>query len=101
MPDEPGRHLSEALGGQSAEPLSHDERVEHERVRNLIQGVLSCYNTLVNQETDADRKNVLEAERALHTEAFRRRVAMSPAERAEVLHTYPDLLNRLQADLGR
>jgi hypothetical protein len=102
MPDgeEPRKHITEALGGQRIAPLSHEERREHERVRNLIQGVLTCYNALISQEADPDRRTELEAQRASYTEEFRRRVSMSAGERNEVLRTYPDILARLRADLG-
>ena len=100
MPDEHGKkHITEALGGPRIEPLSHEERVEHERARNLIRAVLACYNSLVNQETDESRRTELEAQRDLHTERFRRGPALPAAERREVLDTYPELLARLRAEL--
>jgi hypothetical protein len=49
----PGRHITEALGGQPGEPLSPAERVERERVRTLIQAVASCCNTLATREPTA------------------------------------------------
>jgi hypothetical protein len=62
--------------------------------------VLTCYNSLISEETDPDRKAGLEAERTAHTERFRRRVTLSAEERAEILRTYPDLLSRLRTELG-
>ncbi len=102
MPDseEPGKHITEALGGQRIAPMSHAERRERERVRNLIQGVLTCYNALVSQASDEDRRAELAAQRAFYTEEFRRRNSMSAEERSEVLRTYPDILGRLRTDLG-
>jgi hypothetical protein len=42
VPDQPeGRHVTEALGGRPVAPLSDQERVERERVRNLIRGPAS------------------------------------------------------------
>ena len=98
--DEPGKHITEALGGRAIAPLSHQERVERERVRNLIQGVLSCYNSLISQEPDENRGAELAAKRAFYTDKFRRRVTMSAEERDEVLRTYPEILGRLRAELG-
>lgn len=99
MPDGPTRHITEALGGRLVAPLSHEERIEYERVSNLIRAVLACYNSLVNQEPDESRRTDLEVQRALHTDRFRRGPALPPAERREVLDTYPELLDRLRADL--
>ncbi|MFD3406174.1 hypothetical protein ACFWUU_36150 [Kribbella sp. NPDC058693] len=101
MPDgeEPRKHITEALGGRYVAP-SDEERVERERVRNLIQAVLSCYRALVSQEADETRRAELQAEEALYTEESRRQISMSAAERQEVLRTYPDLLARLRADLS-
>jgi hypothetical protein len=43
VPDQPeGRHVTEALGSRPVAPLSDQERVERERVRNLIQSVASA-----------------------------------------------------------
>lgn len=102
MPDEQGptKHITEALGGERIAPMSNEERTEREHVRNLIQGVLTCYNALVGQETDSVRRAELEEKRAFYTEQFRRRVDLSAEERSEVLRTYPDLLSRLRAELG-
>jgi hypothetical protein len=42
VPDQPeGRQVTEALGGRPVAPLSDQERVERERVRNLIRGPAS------------------------------------------------------------
>jgi hypothetical protein len=42
VPDQPeGRHVTEALGSRPVAPLSDQERVERERVRNLIRGPAS------------------------------------------------------------
>jgi len=68
MPDEPAKHISEALGGRPVEPLSDAERVERERVRNLVQSVASCYSSLVAQATDPGRRAELRAGRALGDE---------------------------------
>ncbi|WP_371403888.1 hypothetical protein OHA10_39345 [Kribbella sp. NBC_00662] len=100
MPDEPNKHITEALGGEFIPPLSHEERKERERVRNLIQGVATRYNSLVHLETDDARRAELVAQRAYYDEEFRRQESMSPEERQEVLRTYPDILARLRADLG-
>jgi hypothetical protein len=102
MPDgqEPGKHITEALGGRPDRPPSGDERVERERVKNLIQSVASCYNTLVNAETDADRRTELAAKLAFYDDEYRRRATMSAEERREVLRTYPETLRRLRAEIG-
>lgn len=99
MPDEePRKHITEALGGRHT-PQPDAERVERERVRNLIQAVLSCYHGLVSQETDEARLAELRTREAFYTEEFRRHVSLSADERQEVLRTYPDLLTRLRAEL--
>lgn len=99
MADEPRKHITEAIGGQAVEPLTHEQREEQERVRHLIRAVLACYNSLVSEETDESRRTELEAQRAVHTERFRDRLTLSDAERREILDTYPDLLVRLRAEL--
>lgn len=99
-PDSEGKHLSERLGGRPGGPLSDAERIERERVRNLIQSVASCYNSLVSTETDPDRKAELEAKLARHDVEFRRRATMSAGERSEILRTYPELLRRLRTEIG-
>lgn len=100
MPNEqPGKHITEALGGRYVAPPSDAERVERERVRNLIQAVLSCYHGLVSQETDEVELVELRAQEAFYTEELRRHVSLSAEERQEVLRTYPDLLARLRAGL--
>lgn len=100
MPDEESpKHITEALGGRYVAPPSDSERVERERVRNLIRAVLSCYHGLVNQETDEGRLAELRSQEAFYTEEFRRHVSLSAEERQEVLRTYPDLLARLRARL--
>jgi hypothetical protein len=100
MPDDeqPGKHLAEALGGQQVAPMPAVERVERERVRNLIQAVLSCYHGLVGQESDETRRAELQEKEAFYTEEFRRHASMSAADRQQVLTFYPDLLTRLRAD---
>ncbi|MFI7064695.1 hypothetical protein ACIBL3_27130 [Kribbella sp. NPDC050124] len=98
--DEAREHITSALGGSPGEPLSDEERVERERVRNLIQAVAACYNTLVSQETDTGRRTDLVAKLSFHDEEFRRRDTLTPAERAEILRTYPELLERLRAEIG-
>ncbi|MEU4195715.1 hypothetical protein AB0E69_27695 [Kribbella sp. NPDC026611] len=100
MPEEPRKHITEAVGGRFVAPLSHEERAEHERVRTLLRAVMSAYNGLIGTAIDESRRAELEAELAVHTERFRRVVGLSAEERAEVLRTYPDLLARLRADLG-
>ena len=86
VPDQPeGRHVTEALRGRLVAPLSDQERVERERVRNLIQSVASCYNTLLSQETDADRTAELTAKLAFYDDEFRRRDSMT----ADELHRQP------------
>jgi hypothetical protein len=99
MPDGDEKHLTAALGGQPGEPLSHEERVERERVRTLLQSVASCYNSLVAQETDADRRAELFTLLAFHDDEVRRQGGMSAEERREVIRTYPALLDRLRAEL--
>jgi hypothetical protein len=99
VPDQPeGRHVTEALGGRPVAPLSDQERVERERVRNLIQSVASCYNTLLSQETDGDRTAELTAKLAFYDDEFRRRDSMTAEERRDVLRTYPEMLRRLRAE---
>ncbi|WP_410792865.1 hypothetical protein [Kribbella sp. C-35] len=98
MPDEHGKHITEALSGRFVAPLSDEERVEHERARVLLRAVLSAYNGLIAAETDEDRRRELETERAVHTERFRRFAGLSAEERAEILRTYPELLSRLRAE---
>ncbi|MEV6271273.1 hypothetical protein AB0L64_29200 [Kribbella sp. NPDC051936] len=101
MPDEPAKHISEALGGRPVEPLSDAERVEWERVRNLVQSVASCYNALVAQATDPGRRAELSERLAVHDAELRRIDAMPAAERRTVISTYPELLTRLRAELDR
>lgn len=84
-----GKHIAEQLGGRPGGPLSDEERTERERVRNLIQSVASCYNSLVSTETDPDRKAELGAKLAFYDAEFRRRSTMSAEERSDVLRTYP------------
>ncbi|TCC31319.1 hypothetical protein [Kribbella sindirgiensis] len=99
MPDEPRKHLTDAVGGRAGVPLSDVERVEWERARNLVQSVASCYNSLVSQATDPDRRAELAAELAFHDGELRRLGTMSGAERRTVIGTYPDLLARLRTEL--
>jgi hypothetical protein len=100
MPDEPKKHLTEALGGTPVPPLSHEEREERERVRNLIQAVRIRYNGLVGRETDSERRAELVAKRAHYDEEYRRQTSMTAAERQEVLRTYPEILAALRAEHG-
>jgi hypothetical protein len=100
MPDEPSKHITEALGGRALLPLTDEERVEYERVRLLIRAVMSCYDALIGGEADGARRDRLEGRRAAYAEVFRRRVGLSAEERAEILRTYPVLLDRLRVDLG-
>ncbi|MET9274364.1 hypothetical protein [Kribbella sp. NPDC003557] len=99
MPDgEAGRkHITEALGGRAVAPLSDDDRVERERVRDLVQAVAGCYHTLVAQQAGANAE--LAAKLDFHDAEFRRRDTMSAAERAEVLRSYPALLAELRAEI--
>ncbi|MEI8412809.1 MULTISPECIES: hypothetical protein [unclassified Kribbella] len=99
MADEPGKHITEALGGRHVAPLSDEERVEQERVRNLIQSVASCYNSLVSQESDPARKAELTEKRAFYQAEFRRHTTMSAQQRRDVIQTYPALLRQLRAEL--
>jgi hypothetical protein len=99
MPDD-RKHITEALGGDPGAPLSHDERAERERVRNLIQTVAACYHTLVIREIDTSRRSELTAKLAFYDDEFRRRDAMSAEERREVLRTYPAILEQLRAEIG-
>jgi hypothetical protein len=99
MPDGDGKHITAALGGIPAEPLSDAERVERERVRNLVQSVASCYNSLASQATDPDRRAELVARLDFHDDELRRLDAMPAAERRTVISTYPGLLARLRAEL--
>ncbi|MET9274366.1 hypothetical protein [Kribbella sp. NPDC003557] len=99
MPHEPTNHITEALGGRRVEPLSHEERVERERVRTLVQSVASCYSSLVAQTSDADRRAELAERLAFHDAELRRIDAMPGAERRIVIGTYPALLTRLRAEL--
>ncbi|GAA3135510.1 allophanate hydrolase subunit 2 [Kribbella aluminosa] len=103
MPDggERSRHLTEALGGRAGAPLSDEDRLEGERVRDLIQAVAACYNTLVSRETGTSRSLDLVARRSFYDGEFRRRAAMTAAERAEVIRSYPELLARLRAEIDR
>jgi len=101
MPDEPAKHISEALGGRPVEPLSDAERVERERVRNLVQSVASCYSSLVAQATDPGRRAELSERLAGHDAELRRIDTMPTAERRTVIGTYPELLTRLRAELDR
>ncbi|MFD7157650.1 hypothetical protein ACFV9C_23830 [Kribbella sp. NPDC059898] len=100
MPDERKQHITEALGGNLIPPMTHEERKERERVFNMIQGVATRYNSLVNLETDEERRADLIAQRAHYDEEFRRQNSMSAAERQEVLRTYPEILAQLRAQLG-
>jgi hypothetical protein len=100
MPDEPRKHITEALGGRPLAPLGDAERVEAERVRVLIRAVLSAYSALISAEGDGARRVELETRRGVYTEVFRRRVGLLADERAEILRTYPGLLDALRADLG-
>lgn len=95
MPDGGEKHLTAALGGQPGEPLSHEERVERERVRTLLQSVASCYNSLVARAPTEERR----AKLAFHDEEVRRQSGMSAEERREIIRTYPALLERLRAEL--
>ena len=97
---QPGKHITEALGGSPGAPRSDEERVERERVRNLIQTVAACYNTLVSRETDTGRRTDLVAKLSFYDDEFRRRDTMTAEERAEVLRTYPELLEHLRAEIG-
>ncbi|MGW5192218.1 hypothetical protein ACWEOO_23445 [Kribbella sp. NPDC004138] len=99
MPDELTKHITEALGGRRVEPLGHEERVERERVRTLVQSVASIYNSLVAQATDPDRRAELVERLAYHDGELRRLDAMPAAERRTVIGTYPELLARLRAEL--
>jgi hypothetical protein len=94
-----GEHISEALGGRPVAPLSDEERVERERVRNLIQTVAACYHTLVVHELDTGRRTELTAKLAFYDDEYRRLDQMSPEERREVIRTYPELLQRLRAEI--
>jgi len=97
--EESRQHIAEALGGRPRAPRSDAERVERERVHDLIQAVAACYNTLAGRETDTGRRTGLVAQLSFHDDEFRRREAMSAEERAEVLRTYPGLLDRLRAEI--
>ncbi|GAA1595531.1 hypothetical protein GCM10009789_56910 [Kribbella sancticallisti] len=97
---EPGKHITEALGGRAGGALSDEERTERERVRNLIQSVASCYNSLVSAETDPERRAELAAKLAFYDGQFRRRGTLSAEERDEVIRTYPETLRRLRAEIG-
>jgi hypothetical protein len=99
MPEGEGKHITEALGGRPGAPLSDDERVERERVRNLIQTVAACYHTLVNHELDTGRRTELTAKLAFYDAEFRRLDSMSAEERREVIRTYPEILRRLRAEI--
>jgi hypothetical protein len=101
MPDEPRKHLTEAIGGRLVEPLTHEQREEQERVRNLVRSVASCYNSLVGQATDPDRRAELVEQLAFHDAELRRLDVMPVAERRTVIGTYPALLARLRAELDR
>jgi hypothetical protein len=95
-----GKHITGELGGRPSGPLSDEERTERERVRNLIQSVASCYNTLASAETDPDSKAELTAKLAFYDGEFRRRDKLSAEERSEVLRTYPETLRQLRAEIG-
>lgn len=97
--DLPGKHIAEELGGRAVAPSSDEERVERERVRNLVQSVGSAYNSLLSRETDQERKTELAAKVAFHDDEFRRRDAMTAEERQAVLRTYPEVLRQLRAEL--
>jgi hypothetical protein len=99
MTDEPGKHLTEALGGEPTGPIGPEERIEYERARNLIRSVASCYNSLAVRETDPQRQAELVARRNFQDDEFRRIGTMADAERRTVLGTYPELLARLRAEL--
>jgi hypothetical protein len=97
--DEPAKHISEALGGSRREPVTADVRVERERVRNLVQSVAACYNSLAGQARESARRDELEQERDRYDRELRRVAVMSAAERRVVLAEYPELLARLRAQL--
>lgn len=99
MPDgEPGRkHITEALGGRAVAPLSDHDRVDRERVRDLVQAVASCCNTLVARQATPSAE--LMARLDFHDAEYRRRDTMTAAERAEVIRSYPDLLAELRAEI--
>ncbi|SRR6266508_1033376 len=97
--DAVGKHITEALGGSFVAPLSHEERVEVERVTGFVEGVASCYYSLSARETDPERRAAYEAEMRRHDDVSRRIDSMSAEERQEVLRTYPALLRRLQAEI--
>jgi hypothetical protein len=97
--DAVGKHITEALGGSFVAPLSHEERVEVERVTGFVKGVKSCYFSLFMRETDPERKAAYEAEMRRHEEVRRRIGSMTPQDRQQVLRTYPPLLRRLQAEI--
>jgi hypothetical protein len=97
MPDgeELRKHITEALGGRAGAPSSDQERLEREQVRDLIQAVASCYNTLASREPGTG----LEAKRSFYDDEFRRRHTMTAAERTEVIRSYPELLAGLRAEI--
>jgi hypothetical protein len=100
MPEGERKHITEALGGRPVAPLSDEERVEHERVRNLIQAVAACYHTLVIHELDTGRRTELTGKLAFYDAEFRRLDTMSASERQDVLRTYPAILDQLRAEIG-
>ncbi|MDX3005853.1 hypothetical protein PWY87_29510 [Kribbella solani] len=110
------KHITAALGGRALAPLSAEERIEREQVRDLIQAVASCYNSLVSRAAGRDATNpdaegaagrddevtaALAARLAFYDGEFRRRDSMTAFERAEVIRRYPDLLAELRAELDR
>jgi hypothetical protein len=92
-------HITTAIGGRGVTPLSDEDRIEQEQVRDLLQAVAACYHTLVGR--DSATSAALTARLAFYDGEFRRRLTMSDAERAEVLRSYPDLLAGLRAEIDR
>ncbi|TCO44509.1 hypothetical protein EV646_110223 [Kribbella antiqua] len=101
MPEGERKHIAEALGGDPVVPPNDEERVERERVRNLIETVAACYHTLANRELDTGRRTELTAKLAFYDAELRRLHSMSADERREVIRTYPELLRRLRAEIDR
>jgi len=79
--------------------MSDAERIERERVGNLIQAVAACYNTLVSRELDTGRRAGLTAKLAFYDDEFQRRAAMPAEERRGVIRSYPELLRTLRAEI--